>query len=230
MKVAIGVPCADNVRHGIFYDALISMTKPEGSIFIASHNANIARNRNIITEGALLSECDYILYLDDDNIVERDTLARLISHELHVVSGLYVQRQIPFAPVMFDTEDEQGRCGFRTFKPNDNGLIEVVATGAGCLLVSMEVIKQLARPWWRIGQIASDSWGDDLDFCHRVRLSGYKIYVDLETPVGHVCTNIVWPNRDPETNEWETVMFQPHDDKTPVAKWPAAIKVPYLGR
>lgn len=184
---------------------------------IPARGASIAENRNGIAERALAVGAKWVLYLDDDQVLAPDTLVRLLAHDKDVISGLYVSREPPFKPHIYDHEDELGFCRFRPLAPFEGGLHNVLATGAGCMLIKTDVLRKLEQPWWRLGQITMDGWGDDLNFCHRIREAGFEIWCDFDVVVGHQMNATLWPKRK-EDGEWYTVIVQ----KEPLVEFPAA--------
>ena len=119
-----------------------------------------------------------------------------------------------------DKEDERGWCSPHLLRPFERGLIQLKATGAGCLLVKSAVLRAMAKPLWRLGQITPDGWGDDMNFCHRVREAGFEIWADLDVLVGHVFTGVIWPAYNHENGQWATALVQ--RGAQPLFAWPSA--------
>jgi hypothetical protein len=220
MKVGIGISSGEIARWAIFYDSLMHVDLPAGvdMEFIQARGAVISENRNGIAEIALKRNCTHVWYVDDDQVFAPDTLARLLAHDLDIVSGLYLQREPPFHPHVYDEEDEAGFCKWRSLREFEAGLVSVKATGAGCLLVKREVFEAMERPWWRLGQITMDGWGDDLNWCHRAREAGFSVWCDLGIMVGHQTSLTVWPIYAPTTGQWTTAFI----GKQPLVQFPAA--------
>lgn len=214
---AMGVAGGEFARYAITYHSILGMQRPPGTAMIPARGASIAENRNGIAEQALELGAEWVFYMDDDQVFAPDTLTRLLAHDKPITSGLYVSREAPFVPHVYDVEDERGWCSYRELKNGDSGLHEVKSVGAGCMLVRREVFEAMERPWWRLGQITSDGWGDDHNFCHRAREAGFGIWVDLEIVVGHQMNGTLWPKRG-ENGEWSTVLAQ----KQPIGIFPAA--------
>lgn len=228
----IGVPSAEHGRYASCAASLIALQSPPRTARMPAIGANVAENRNLISEQALIHGAEWILYVDDDQILPPDTLMRLLAHDRDIVSALYVKRQMPFEPLMYDREDERGFCFQRLLTPLSGGLVEVVATGAGCLLVKTRVLRKMAeeglagdgKEWWQLGQIVKSGWCDDMNFCHRAREAGFQVWCDLNTRVGHQINGTVWPVRKP-SGDWVTQMLQSHSGE-PIAEWPAAQQRP----
>jgi len=214
----IGVPSGEFGRYRVCDASLLGLQTPPGTARLPVFGANIAENRNIISEQAVKLGAEWVLYVDDDQVLAPDTLMRLLARDKDIVSGIYLKREMPFVPQMYAQEDQRGWCYPRLLAPFASGLVEVVATGAGCLLVKTKVLEAMEKPHWRLGQITSDGWGDDMNFCHRAREAGFKVWCDLDTRVGHQINGTIWPVRR-EDGSWDTVLIQ---GKDAIAQWPAA--------
>lgn len=218
----IGISSGELARYAVFYDSVLHLSSPPNTALVLARGANIAENRNNITRDAIDMGAEWIWYIDDDQVFRSDTLLTLLNHNVDVVSGLYVHRSPPFMPVMFDWEDPNGHVHHKLLVKEESGLVPVVATGAGCLLVKTKVIKAMEPPYWTLGQLQKDAWCDDVDFCRRVREKGFKIWCDLDMWVGHQFNGTLWPTRN-EHGEWITSFVKNSDC---LATWPAAALVP----
>lgn len=217
-KGIIGISTAETGRFSTFYASLSSLARPENVKIAWGISAVISDNRNYITNQALKAEADWILYLDDDHILLPDTLQKLLAADKDVISALYTQRQPPFRPVLMDKELPNGYFVYKHLDPKEKGIISVAAAGAGCLLVKTKVIKALQPPYWTLGQIHPTSWGDDLHFCSRVRKAGFEVHCDLDNPIGHIMTGIVWPTHH-ENNGW-VAAYTKDVSQSAIAFWP----------
>jgi len=191
-KVFIGVPTSDGVRCPVFYDYINNLDKPEGTMGASFHTNSGAANRNLIIQDALYQQCTHVLFIDDDMAFSPNSLMKLLEHSKDIVSGLFLKRVYPHPPVMFNLED--GRYVRRLLKDNEKGLIEVDATGFGFTLVKTSVFALLERPYIRLGEFRADRRSEDMGFCKRARSAGFKIHVDLDTPIGHMGPATFWPN------------------------------------
>lgn len=202
MSGLIGVSCSESARFSEFWDSIIHLNSCQAPIKV-SRGGSIAENRNSLTEMALSSGAEWIFYVDDDHIFSPNTLKQLLERNVPVVSGLYVNKSIPFEPVAYDRESGTGLVKSVTLDNEHSGMMEVKAVGAGALLVRCDVFRNLEKPYWRLGKISDASLGEDIDFCRRVRNSGTKIFVDLDVCVGHKIICTVWPSKP---YGWETAL------------------------
>ena len=194
----IGIASAESARYALFYSALTRVAKPPHTALAHAMGSTISHCRNQIAEQAIAADAEWIWYVDDDQLFPPDTLLKLLARNVDVVSGLNIRRDPPFAPYLYDKETANGAVWTKHLNSGDAGLQSMLATSAGCLLVRTQVLKALEPPYWRLGQIGglngTEHAGEDLDFCRRVRANGFKIWCDLDAPIGHFTTMVVSPS------------------------------------
>lgn len=162
-----------------------------------------ARNRNEGIKQALAFDCTHCLFIDDDVLLPKDVLIRLLAHDKDIVSGLYLMRNYPHRAIAFCDQNEQGFSTWQQLYPSVEGLIEIASGGLGCCLVKTQVFKEMEYPWIRLGEVELDHWCDDLGFFNRARKYGYKFYLDTNVRCGHVAEIAVWP--DKLDGKWMTI-------------------------
>jgi hypothetical protein len=190
-------------RYTPFYPILMAVDTPQDVMISHGISPVAVRNRNKVTAEALNLGAEWVWYVDDDQVFVPDTLTRLLARNVDVVSGLYLQRSLPFGPHMYGSENPDGSV-CTSFLTEQSGMQDVAAIGAGCLLVRTNVLHALEPPYWRIGQIAPDTTSDDIHFCHRVREKGFKIWCDTDVTVGHYTVHTVWPRK--YNGVWKTCL------------------------
>ncbi len=149
--------------------------------------------RNEACRQALKAGADHLFFLDSDVIPPRDTILRLIKHDLPVVSGIYCRRSPPHAvPVMI-------RNGQWVTEYPANSLIQVDLVGAGCLLIRRDVLEKLppiddkrGKHWfdWRVDMMGllpqGEALSEDFSFCLQCRRHGIPIVVDTSLMARHI--------------------------------------------
>lgn len=222
----IGISTAETGRYSVFYASLSGLQRPENTITVFARSAVISENRNAITQTAIDNEAEWVLFLDDDHILRSDTLMRLLDSGKDVISAHYVRRQEPFNSVLLDNPREDLFL-WKDVAPADKGIISVDAAGAGCLLVRKNVLHALKPPYWTLGQVNPASWGDDLDFCRRIRQAGFEVYCDLDSHIGHLMMGCVWPE-NVEGHGW-VAKFASDPGKKPITYFPMPLPGDLLG-
>lgn len=187
-RLGVGIPLNFPMVPSSFFDSFIQMDKPN-YIYLRSSHGSIEGMRNEIVTQALINRCTHVIMMDADQVYEKDTIPRLLSHRLPVVGCLVYRRYPPFDPLML-----KGRQGhYQTITEwEPDSLVEVDATGTGCIVFEIDVFRKLPYPWFRFrtgpyGGVI----GEDFGLCADLRAKGYKIYVDTSIPAGHLSQMII---------------------------------------
>lgn len=205
MKLAIVVPTAEFSRQAEWFDHFNQLDKPTGTVLAQAHGQSPARNRNHLIELCLQNDCTHIFFVDDDVVLPKNTLNLLLENaDKDIVTGLYLKRNFPHHPIIFDVSLAGGECGYHFLKDGENGLIPIVNCGLGCCLIRREVFdimqpdcppsgKKNPPTWIRLGECEVDHWCDDIGFFNRARTYGFKLWCDLRVQCGHFASVIVRP-------------------------------------
>ncbi len=173
-------------KHDVMYPPLSSMSV-----------VHWARNTLVM---AMRKNADYALFVDCDMGLEPDTLDRLLSHGKDIVAALTTRRTDPAIPtIRMWSEAEQNFTELLMWDESKT-LIEVDAVGTGVMLISRQVLEEVAEAfnpeqyhksgngfWFQniwYPHLSAEA-GEDVSFCHRATRLGYKIYVDTTIQPGH---------------------------------------------
>ena len=189
-KLGVGVPLSFPMVPGAFFDSFIAMEKPD-FIYLRASAGPVDEMRNELVRQAITVGCSHLIMMDSDQIYDPKTIPRLLSHKLPIVGCMVCRRYPPFDPIML--KGEIGSYKSITEWEKDS-LVEVDATGTGCLLFNMDVFRKMPEPWFAFRSSKGSPVGEDIGFCSDLRNAGYKIFVDTSVPAGHLTSMIV--------NEW----------------------------
>ena len=186
MIVTIGVPTNRLVKPKTAASLLnlVAHSQHDYKIVVSSRGFNTSENRNYIAAQAVKNGSEYLFFVDDDQIVPKDTLERLLARNKDIVGGVYMTKYEVQEPVLEYLTQE----GFAMSVGDDTGLLEVGAIGTGCLLIKTDVFKKLKQPWFKY------EWNDngsikrshDWIFCEDARNAGYRVWADCSLDVKHV--------------------------------------------
>lgn len=135
----------------------------------------------------------FLFWLDADVIPPADTIMRLLSHRLPIVSALYHQRFLTwtgaealYLPCMFNEgRDAQGnptRVAITDYQPG--ALIECAYVPSGCILIHRSVFERLLQAGikrfyeWTLHADQPSGKSEDFDFAAKARAVGFKCIVD----------------------------------------------------
>ena len=187
VRLGIGIPLSFPMVPAGFFDSFVSGKKPDW-VYLRSSAGGIETMRNNIVQQAMDSKCTHLIMMDTDQIYHPDTIPKMLSHRLPVVGCLVYRRYPPFDPLML-----KGSIGrYQTIAEwEPESLVEVDATGAGCLMFEMDVFRQMPFPWFKFSKSSEGDVGEDIGFCSDLKRAGYKIFVDTSIPAGHLTQLIV---------------------------------------
>ncbi len=147
-----------------------------------------------------LSQWEYILTLEHDNLPPNDgviaLIARMEAHpEFACIGGLYFTKgEGGVAQIWGDPTDPV--LNFRPQMPIDGQLVECCGTGMGFNLWRLSMFKddRLRKPWFKTVAGKEGVGTQDLYFAADARKYGYRFAVDCAVKVGHYDseTDQVW--------------------------------------
>jgi hypothetical protein len=183
-KLCIGIPCSFPMVSVSFFYSFLYMERPN-FVLVHADNGPVDALRNNIVEKALSVGATKLIMMDADMGYHPKTIPTLLAHRLPIVGALCSRRYPPFDSIMLKITD----AGYQSINEwKDNELVEVDATGAGCIMYDMEVFRKMPRPWFRFrtNPDTGEGIGEDVGFCQDLKMAGYKIYVDTSVPADHL--------------------------------------------
>lgn len=192
VKLAVGVPLTFPYVMAPFFDSFVlAMCQAIGAginiNFIRQGNGPLEELRNEIVKSAIVSGCSHVIQVDADMTYPPDTFVRLVNQvslDRPVVGALCFRRYPPFTPLLF-----KGDIGtYEQIEEWEEGeMIEVDATGTGCLCTHISVFDKVPQPWFKFKRLEDNKVvGEDIGFCSDLRHAGVQIFVDSSLEVGHL--------------------------------------------
>ena len=152
---------------------------------------------NTLSAAAVSDGCNYIFYMEHDNTYQKDTLPRLLKHELDIVTGYYTFRNWPYDPIPLKKNLENGLLYRLEFikEGNEDNMMEMTIGCFGCCLVKAHVIKKLFGEGLKFRQEYSKKVSGTLTvdcvFFDDLIKQGFKCYVDGNVRIGQLGNRIV---------------------------------------
>jgi SAM-dependent methyltransferase len=214
--VQIGVPIAGPVEDELFF-SLIGLIKPPETIITKVRDMAVDVARNKIVSRL---EKDWIFFMDSDQTFPPETLTRLLSWDLPVVSGLYFKTPGLPVPHCYKYAWEKGG---KTEEFNEHSYMALIGTIQEYLSKFGDKIKKgeptALIPASRADLIECDgigggcllvhkrvfeaieppyfkcspnsNLGEDFYFCRKVQEAGFKIFVDPGIICGHRAKGLI---------------------------------------
>lgn len=149
----------------------------------------VAQARTDAIKKALNEGYDYIFWIDDDLIIPRNTLVKLISHEADIVGGFYYRKYLPLESVgmreiLLNNEKVPSRI--KDYKIGDI-IHNTLVLPSGLSLVKLDIFKNISEPWFRTVNIeGAPAITEDTYFCQKAKSAGYDIITDTGIQGIHV--------------------------------------------
>ena len=211
---AICVVSGDRTAYPQFTACVATLVPTEETklIWETAGGGALAVARNSVIQAALDffdGRPGWTLLVDDDHVFKNDMLIRLLRHDKDLMMPTVMMRKPPHRLVGFPpfdvppdaTDDElldlaRGDDEPLVIAAGQSGLVEIGSGGTGCLVVSTEVYEAMGAPWFEFGRFGPEGADEDTWFFLKARRLGFTAYLDLDTPIGHLTTANVWPERD----------------------------------
>lgn len=186
-----------------------------------SQGDGVARSRNQLSADFLASGCTHLLFIDCDLIFSAEHVARIVSHDVPLVGGLYPKKQdVPGLP-------EWVLNSLPNTAPDEHGLQEVRYIGTGFMCIRRDVFEMILlhyRPdieftadygarrqewdFWPMGVYTYNDGtrrylSEDWYFCQRWLDCGGKVLADTQTIIKHIGPTI-FPTAQQEAALFET--------------------------
>lgn len=187
-KILLAIPTARNIEADTF-KSIYDLYVPDGYEVTYQHfyGYNIDQVRNLIAHWA--EKFDYLFSVDSDIVLPKDSLAKMLQHNVPMVSGVYIQRKPgQVIPEIYQPNDHGGVSNVQWDSINGKGLTEIAGCGFGCVLIKSEVIKAIGYPQfvYKSAINHADTVSEDVYFCAKAREKGFKIFVDPSIVCNHI--------------------------------------------
>lgn len=181
-NIGICIPSGDTWKAGTAVDVAVmcgtfSKNRKEHNAWIVNTQLSVLpKSRMMLVQEAMKQNATHILFIDSDARFPKDTLDRLLGHDLDFVACNAVRRALPCTP----TSSNGPGIPIWT-SPDSFGLEEVHDhVGLHTALIKVDVFKKVEQPWfmtpWLVRQ--QEYQGEDVWFCHRAIDAGFRIWID----------------------------------------------------
>jgi GT2 family glycosyltransferase len=188
--------------------------------FVRSGANNVKYSWNKVVKDFLESDSDYLFSCHNDVVFLPDTLPRLMSWNLPLVSALVFHRQSPQLPHIWSGENHERpywqnitetrewfvnrlsdiQPGAHIIEPRpDDALTEVDFTSTSCTLIHrsvLEAMREEVKDQWFVWDDDYAGGGEDRNFFEHAKLAGYQAYVDRSVIVGHLMGDVATGSMD----------------------------------
>lgn len=213
MKILIAVPTFETIYPDT-YKSIWDLDKGgHECLFESVRGYDVATARNRIAQKSLDLGADYVLTVDNDVVLPKDALVKLLEDAKEVNLGYYAHRDPKnnYTGRMcicrlkdangkeyyhYPAESQYTADELRQMADDGVKKIEIHGGGMGCALISTDVFRKTSYPWYdwvNYGDANRGMLSEDLYFCSLCRASKIHIYADVRVGCGHMFRYIQWP-------------------------------------
>lgn len=210
MKILIAVPTFENIYPDTFKSIYDLDVMDHDVLFEYVRGYDCATARNRIAQMALDKKTDYVLMVDNDVVLPKDTLVNLLENPVDVCLGYYAHRdsdnRYRGRSCVCKLYDENGNKHFnypleseytadelKELKDSGQFRVRIHGGGMGCAFIKTDVFNRINYPWYDWVNYANEHRGmlsEDLYFCEGCRKNSIPIYTDTRVNCGHILRHI----------------------------------------
>lgn len=182
--IVIGVPTRDGGR--VFVTAFVAIQNAARAAGVQCRIsfeefgcATLARNW--FADATLQWGASHLLFVDDDTIIPRDTIPKLLALDCEIATGI--------TPIAGDPPHTNVQTVKDKFEPCwPEGVFDLEAAGTSCMLIRRDVFERLPFPWFTYYQQRGrkSAMSEDIPFCGAARAAGMRIRCDASVICGHM--------------------------------------------
>lgn len=171
--------------------------------FCNPRRLSIDRMRNFAGKMAVEMEFDYLMFIDDDVLLDLtiDPVATLLAADKDIIAGVTLIRGYPYHPMIFNfygqiiDKDHKGHFidNYKERADPETGLLECDAVGFSCCLIKTSVLRKLRPPFFITGEHQTE----DVYFCMRAKaeVPGTQVWAQTRVVTGHILgSDIIEPD------------------------------------
>jgi hypothetical protein len=133
----------------------------------------------------------HLMYLDDDILIPQNALPRLLYANKPIISGIYTKKNVTLETTTSTIDEDEKyvyaqRGVLASREPTE--LVSCSLTGAGMLMVDLDVFRQMPEPWFSfvLGEEDRVVVGEDSYFIQKAAQCGFSSWCDPSVVGVHV--------------------------------------------
>jgi len=188
-KVLLAVPNTGYVHKHVVIAIINIMrdARAKTTLIMPSHRPT-TDNRHRIVKDFLDGDFDFLISIDSDN-PPRNNVLDLVFLDLDVVgcpTPVWANKLRGGYPIYWNALHAVDG-GFHPHHVTENeGLVEVDAVGAGCLIVARRVLEKVKQPFAdKFDGLGFRDMGHDYSFCVKAKEAGFRVFAHYKYPCMH---------------------------------------------
>lgn len=208
MRILVAVPTFENIYPDTFKSIYDLDTAGHEVSFEFVRGYDCATARNKIAQKALDLGVDYVLMVDNDVVIPKDTIQLFLEEHKDVCLGSYAHRDVDNVyrgrTCICKLLDENGRKYFnypldseytadelKQLREQGKFKVEIHGGGMGCAFIKTSVFRSISYPWYDwVNYKSKGMLSEDLYFCEQCKGRRIPVYTDTRVTCGHMLRHI----------------------------------------
>lgn len=191
MKIMIGIPSTGMVHVDTMLSVIgILNSTPNAEFLVQSRTGcYIEQNRHELIRIAIEQNCEKLLFLDSDMVVESGVVNKLLALNKPVVGAAYNGRKLPLYSNV-KMADENGNLIAVPAEEIPKEPFKCFGVPTGCMLLDVKTVARIPKPWFDLTyhEDGSLEYGEDIYFCKKLGEYGVEVWCYPTIQIGHIGT------------------------------------------
>ena len=205
-RILIAVPTYENIYPDTF-KSIYALDKGGNEVdFDFIRGYDVANARNKIATATLDGGYDYVLTVDNDEVLPKDALVNLLESEMsyplarNMVVGYCLRRRkdnegrttaFRFGAKNYSVDDAYTGDEIKAMRDNGSTKVQIRGSGLACALIHRSVFEKMKYPYFRWVEYRNrEQLSEDLYFCEQFKAINVPIYLDTRVSCGHMMRHI----------------------------------------
>ena len=191
-KILIAVPTFENIKPECF-KSIYNLINPKDYLLYFDYikGYDCARARNEIAKLAIKYDFDYVLMIDSDVNVPRQTINKLLECGSDIALGWYYRKRTKSDQTIiytFGKDFNDDNCITGSTMINEVPRpIEVKGGGLGIALIKVDIFRNLPYPYFKFVTYSNDTvLSEDLYFCNLANGHGFNVKCNPDVKGNHI--------------------------------------------
>lgn len=153
-------------------------------------SALLPKSRQELIDDALAAECTHLLFIDSDQTFPANLVHLLARHGKNVIACNVATKVVPSNPTARNYNPNYAGGDVVFTNEDSHGLEKVWRIGTGVMLLNLQVMQHIPKPWFEIVWYAplNDFCGEDWYFCQKLEAAGVPLWIDhdVSKEIGHI--------------------------------------------
>lgn len=187
MRILLAVPTFEHIQNDVF-EAIYNLDRCGHTVdfqYVAGYDCAFARN--VIADIAIAQSYDYVLMVDSDTVIPKDTLKHLLDPPVDIVLGVCPRKNTTTKQTALCPADCLDMSKSLTYDELGEDRIELTVGGFACALIRTEVFLEMLYPYFQYERNEDRSvLSEDYYFCQKAISTGFQIWADPRVKCGHL--------------------------------------------